>query len=235
MLSVALFHFFKIIYLAALVLVVACGISIFTVACDMWDLVPYPGLEPGAPALGAQSFSHWTPREAPQLLNQVVPALLTASRVCTATSCTTRLGALWEQNRGICYQSSESSQPVRMLTGQGSGAPSAECGAGSQTRSDAQRHSCWKRWVTQTIVRGAGPEGVHFPHPCLNVLWCESFPIYLLPWFHSSAKWGELFYKRTCVHFFSLGNKVIYIQNGKCRLYRRISNEIEITFKITQR
>jgi len=130
-LSVALFHFFKIIYLAALVLVVACGISIFTVACDMWDLVPYPGREPGAPALGAQSFSHWTPREAPQLLNQVLPALLTASRVCTATSCTTRLGALWEQNRGICFQSSESSQPVLMLTGQGSGAPSAECGAGS--------------------------------------------------------------------------------------------------------
>ena len=112
-------------------MVVACGISIFTVACDMWDLVPYPGLEPGAPALGAQSFSHWTPREAPQLLNQVLPALLTASRVCTATSCTTRLGALWEQNRGICFQSSESSQPVLMLTGQGSGAPSAECGAGS--------------------------------------------------------------------------------------------------------
>ena len=71
-----------------------------------------------------------------------------------------------------------------------------------QTRSDAQRHSCWKRCVTQTIVRGAGPEGVRFPHPCLNVPWCESFPIYLLPWFHSSAKWGELFYKRTCGHFF---------------------------------
>lgn len=104
-----------------------------------------------------------------------------------------------------------------------------------QTRSDAQRHSCWKRWVTQTVVRGAGPEGVHFPCPCLNVPWCESFPIYLLPWFHSSAKWGELFYKRTCVHFFPLKTKVIDIQNGRCRLYRRISNETEITFKITQR
>ena len=28
----------------------------------MWDL-PGPGLEPGPPALGAQSLSHWTTRE----------------------------------------------------------------------------------------------------------------------------------------------------------------------------
>ena len=26
----------------------------------MWDLVPGPGIEPGAPVLGARSLSHWT-------------------------------------------------------------------------------------------------------------------------------------------------------------------------------
>ena len=168
----------------------------------MWDLVPQPGLEPGAPALGAQSFSHWTPREAPQLVNQVLPALLTASSVCTATSCTAQLQALWEQNQGICFQSSESSQSVYMLKGQGSGAPSPECGAGSP---DQVRRP--ETFVLETLGNSDHCEGSRtrrgaLPPPCLNVPWCESFPIYLLPWFHSSAKWGELFYKRTCVHFF---------------------------------
>ena len=31
----------------------------------MWDLVPQPEFEPGCPALGAQSLSHWTAREVP--------------------------------------------------------------------------------------------------------------------------------------------------------------------------
>ena len=32
-------------------------------SCSMWDLVPWPGMEPRVPALGAQSLSHWTTRE----------------------------------------------------------------------------------------------------------------------------------------------------------------------------
>ena len=32
---------------------------------SMWDLVPWPGIEPGPPALGAWSLSHWTSREVP--------------------------------------------------------------------------------------------------------------------------------------------------------------------------
>ena len=32
---------------------------------DMWDLIPWPGIEPGSPALGARSPSHWTTREVP--------------------------------------------------------------------------------------------------------------------------------------------------------------------------
>ena len=36
-----------------------------TFSCDMWDLVPEPGIERRPPALGAQSLSHWTTREVP--------------------------------------------------------------------------------------------------------------------------------------------------------------------------
>ena len=31
----------------------------------MWDLVPWPGIKPGPPALGAQRPSHGTTREVP--------------------------------------------------------------------------------------------------------------------------------------------------------------------------
>ena len=31
----------------------------------MWDLVPWPGIEPGPPALGGWSLSHWTTRKVP--------------------------------------------------------------------------------------------------------------------------------------------------------------------------
>ena len=42
-----------------------CGVQ--TLSCDsMWDLIPWPGIEPGSPALGVQSLSHWTTREVPQ-------------------------------------------------------------------------------------------------------------------------------------------------------------------------
>ena len=31
--------------------------------CGMWNLVPWPGIEPGSPAPGVQSLGHWTTRE----------------------------------------------------------------------------------------------------------------------------------------------------------------------------
>ena len=49
----------------------SCGGSwIFAAACrifscGMWDLVSWPGIEPGPPALGAGSLSHWATREVP--------------------------------------------------------------------------------------------------------------------------------------------------------------------------
>ena len=44
------FFFLIFIYLAAL------GLS-----CGMWDLVPWPGIEPGPTVLGEWSLSYWTP------------------------------------------------------------------------------------------------------------------------------------------------------------------------------
>ena len=34
----------------------------------MWDLVPGPRIEPGPPALGVQSLTHWTTREVPRFI-----------------------------------------------------------------------------------------------------------------------------------------------------------------------
>ena len=48
------FFFLIFIYLAVL------GLS-----CGMWDPVPWSGVEPRPPALGARSLSHWTAREVP--------------------------------------------------------------------------------------------------------------------------------------------------------------------------
>ena len=39
--------------------------SVRALSCGMWDLVPWPGMEPGPPALGARSLNHWTTREVP--------------------------------------------------------------------------------------------------------------------------------------------------------------------------
>ena len=39
--------------------------SIPTLSCHIWDLVPWPWIESGPPALGAWSLSHWTTREFP--------------------------------------------------------------------------------------------------------------------------------------------------------------------------
>ena len=56
-------HFKKYIYLLG-----CAGSSLQhegSFSCGMWNLVPWPGFEPGPPVLGAQSLSHWTTREVP--------------------------------------------------------------------------------------------------------------------------------------------------------------------------
>ena len=37
--------------------------------CSMWDLIPWPGIEPGPPTLGAWSLSPWTSREIPIMVS----------------------------------------------------------------------------------------------------------------------------------------------------------------------
>ena len=40
-------------------------LAMLGLSCSMWDLVPWPGIEPKPSALGAQSPSYWAAREVP--------------------------------------------------------------------------------------------------------------------------------------------------------------------------
>ena len=42
--------------------------SMQTLSCGMWDLVPWPGIEPGPPTLEVRNLSHWTTREVSELV-----------------------------------------------------------------------------------------------------------------------------------------------------------------------
>ena len=50
-----------------------------TLSCDMWDLVPWSGIEPGPPAWGTQSLSYWTTREVPPSSDTASVVLLAAT------------------------------------------------------------------------------------------------------------------------------------------------------------
>ena len=43
-------------------------LAVLGLGCSTRDIVPWPGIKPGPPALGAQSLNHWTTREVPVLL-----------------------------------------------------------------------------------------------------------------------------------------------------------------------
>ena len=43
--------------------------GVWTLSCGLRDLVPWPGIEPASPALGAWSLSHWTTRGVLQMLS----------------------------------------------------------------------------------------------------------------------------------------------------------------------
>ena len=45
-----------------------------TLSCSMWDLVPWPGIEPGPPALGMWSLNHWITSTFPALQSLELPA-----------------------------------------------------------------------------------------------------------------------------------------------------------------
>ena len=61
LLFVCFFNIYLFIYLAVLGL--SCHVR--ALSCGMQDLVPRPGIEPGPPALRAQSINRWTTREVP--------------------------------------------------------------------------------------------------------------------------------------------------------------------------
>ena len=51
--------------------IAVCGLfscSMWTLSCCVWHPAPWPVFQPGPPALGVQSPSHWTTREVPMLL-----------------------------------------------------------------------------------------------------------------------------------------------------------------------
>ena len=65
----SMFHFLKYLFIwQHKSLVAVCEIfncSRQTLSCSKWDLVPWPGIEPMSPALGAWILSHWTTRKVP--------------------------------------------------------------------------------------------------------------------------------------------------------------------------
>ena len=79
-----------------------------TLSCDMWDLVPWSGIEPGPPAWGTQSLSYWPPGKSPLLLIQHLSYSLQLPGLLG-------LNTLW---RGDHYLISHSSQiQVSLLDG----------------------------------------------------------------------------------------------------------------------
>ena len=66
-------------------------------SCSIWDLAPWSGIKPGRPALGAQSFSHWTTREVPK--PSVVKYFIYFSSVCWV-----ELEFRGRKSFGPCYQ-----------------------------------------------------------------------------------------------------------------------------------
>ena len=65
-------------------------------SCNMWDLVPWPRIEPGVSALGMWSFCHWAPREVPTI------------NICVQIFVQTRFQLLWvsmkENNHWIIWK-----------------------------------------------------------------------------------------------------------------------------------
>ena len=62
---------------------------------DMQGLVPWPGLEPGPPALGAQSLRHWSIREVPPLFSIAVHSVLTFWIVSLFSPTSVVLEGIW--------------------------------------------------------------------------------------------------------------------------------------------
>ena len=61
-------HLFSYLFIYLTMPHLSCGMQglccgMWTISCRTWDLVPWPGIEPRSPALGAQGFSCWSTRK----------------------------------------------------------------------------------------------------------------------------------------------------------------------------
>ena len=54
-------------------------------SCSMWDLVPWPGMEPGSPALKSWSLNHWTTREVLSPLEKDTHAFISSFPISLTT------------------------------------------------------------------------------------------------------------------------------------------------------
>ena len=59
----------------------SCGIR--TLSCSMWDLVPWPGVEPGPSALGVRCLRHWTTGEVLRLKSESAGHLVVSNSFVT--------------------------------------------------------------------------------------------------------------------------------------------------------
>ena len=59
----SLSHFHMCVHIIYRQIMTFIYLAVLSLSCSIWNLVPWPGIEPGAPALRVWSLSHWTTRE----------------------------------------------------------------------------------------------------------------------------------------------------------------------------
>ena len=101
------------------VLVATCRIfscGLWTPICSMWDLVLWPGMEPGPPALGARSLSHWTTSEFPLIVDLICVTLMISAATLSSWASWPFVCLLWKDvywflcpffSQVICFSDTE--------------------------------------------------------------------------------------------------------------------------------
>ena len=56
------------LFIYFLIFIIFFYLAALDLSCSMWDLIPWPGIKPRPPTLGASGISHWTTREVPLLI-----------------------------------------------------------------------------------------------------------------------------------------------------------------------
>ena len=76
----------------------SCGMQ--TLTCSMWDLIPWPGIKPIAPEVGAQSLNLWTAREVSEIMSFFCSPLQAVHlpQVQERQQMTEWINILWEQD-----------------------------------------------------------------------------------------------------------------------------------------